>query len=255
MGIRDKRTVKHMKDPVRGIFRVDSSHISHIVGTVTAPGIPATRAEHKLDGHGHWPPGAELPVTVDRTDPARYIIHWDEAPRGIMNMDLPGVNLGNAFQQVMVTSTNVGQLPPETVARMEQLADRLGGSAGAMLHAFFDGMPQAQGQAQDQAAPPPHGGFTPEQSANVLAFGAGQPATAVVVEVTDVEPEYGTFPPPGGIADLRLEITKPDGSFSTAVTRVAFSSPERRAAVARVGASLRVRVDPLDASKVAIEPP
>jgi hypothetical protein len=55
--------------------------------------------------------------------------------------------------------------------------------------------------------------------------------------------------------DLRLEITKPDGSFSVATTRMGFSSPEHRAAIATVGNRLQVRVDPLNPANITIDPP
>lgn len=116
MGISDRRTLKHMKDPERGVFRVSSLHDvypgtpppgDHIVGTISGPGIPDTAAEHKLDHHGHWPPGSELPITIDRRDPSKYVILWDEAPRGIgdamraMQSRQPGQDLFGLLQDVM----------------------------------------------------------------------------------------------------------------------------------------------------------
>jgi len=43
---------------------------------------------------------------------------------------------------------------------------------------------------------------------------------------------------PGGVVDITLEIRAPDGTRYTAVTRVGFSTPERRARVATVGTQL-----------------
>lgn len=341
MGISDRRTLKHMKDPVRGVFRVSSWHDVYpgspppgdrIVGTISGPGIPDTAAEHKLDHHGHWPPGSELPITIDRRDPSKYVILWDEAPRGIgdamraMQSRQPGQDLFGLLQDVMAqqqqhhqrhlpgepvvmtsgTSMDMSQLPPDTaarvqaamsemfgafggnfggmagghggineahIARLEHLAERMGGANGARISGIIDTLRQAaatSGTTTPQYDPPqygppqtgvtapqdaaPHGGFTADQAQGFLAGGAGQPATAVVAEVTDVEPEFGAFPPPGGIVDIRLEITKPDGSFSVATTRIGFSSPERRAAVATVGNRLQVRVDPLNPANVVIDP-
>ncbi len=380
MGISDRQTLKHMKDPVRGVFRVSSWHdvypgtpppCNHIVGTISGPGIPDTTAEHKLDHHGHWPPGSELPIMIDRQDPSKYVILWDEAPRGIagamrtvMQSRQSAQDLFGAIQDAVAqqhqhhvpgdpvamtsgTTMDMSQLPPDMaarvqaamsgmfgaggalggaseaqIARLEHLAERLGGAKGARLSGIADALRQAaagagtaeatdfanpasstfpqdipQYGAPQYTAPPqggssgpqsgfagPQGGFSGPQAGFAGPQGgfagpqggfsgpsqggiagprgdfpalrtAGQPATAVVAEVTDAEPEFGTFPPPGGIVDLRLEITKPDGSFSIATTRIGFSSPEHRAAIAAVGNRLQVRLDPLNPANITIDPP
>lgn len=56
MGIRDRRAVKHMKDPVRGVFTVAATEFHAVIGPITAPGIAPTRVEHRLDGHEHGHP-------------------------------------------------------------------------------------------------------------------------------------------------------------------------------------------------------
>jgi catechol 2,3-dioxygenase-like lactoylglutathione lyase family enzyme len=86
MGVADWRA-KHMRDPVRGVFRVTGFYDKHpsstppgtrITGVITAPGIPATPAEHKVDERGRWADHQELPVLVDRSDPSRFAILWNE---------------------------------------------------------------------------------------------------------------------------------------------------------------------------------
>lgn len=38
-----------------------------------------TAVEHKADDRGRWAGGQELPVLVDRADPSKFVILWDEA--------------------------------------------------------------------------------------------------------------------------------------------------------------------------------
>lgn len=80
---------KRMKDPVRGTAHIagcsrytDAATSSNIVMTlvVSAEGLAATTVEHEcFCRHDRWPsPGATLPVTVDRADPTRLKVEWDE---------------------------------------------------------------------------------------------------------------------------------------------------------------------------------
>jgi hypothetical protein len=80
---------KHMKDPVRGTLQVTaatyppddatSANFS-INGVVSGDGIPPTAVEHAgVAKTKKWPQsGQALPVTVDRADPTRLRIEWDE---------------------------------------------------------------------------------------------------------------------------------------------------------------------------------
>src|ERR1044072_9467866 len=80
---------KRMKDPVRGSAQVvacsrmtqaavASNCVMNLV--VSADGSPATPVEHEaIDHQERWPHGGpELSVTVDRPDPSRLKIKWDE---------------------------------------------------------------------------------------------------------------------------------------------------------------------------------
>jgi hypothetical protein len=82
---------KNMKDPVRGTLQVTattyppdnaSSANFSINGIVSADGIPPTAIEHAgIARTKKWPHGGQtLPVTVDRADPTRLQIEWDEVP-------------------------------------------------------------------------------------------------------------------------------------------------------------------------------
>jgi hypothetical protein len=108
----------------------------------------------------------------------------------------------------------------------------------------------------------PGGGVTPKQAAEVLARagrGGEEEADAVVLAANEIEVPRGMrsvlgTPPPGGIVDLTLGVTRSDGSGYTAVTRLGFSTPERRQRVAAVGTELKVLIDPADQARVVIDP-
>jgi hypothetical protein len=100
----------------------------------------------------------------------------------------------------------------------------------------------------------PGGGTTAEQAQALVHDGTR--ATATVVAAVEVEvPRLlrATVFRGGPPVDLTLEITRPDGTTHRVRTRVGFSTPERRARVARVGAVLPVRLDPDDPDKFAID--
>jgi hypothetical protein len=99
----------------------------------------------------------------------------------------------------------------------------------------------------------PGGGLTPEQAEAWVAGGKVH-ATAVVVAAHEVVLPAGmASPAPAGLFDIVLDVTRPDGSSYSVQTRVGFSSPERRARVATVGARLPVLIDEADTSAVAID--
>ncbi|WP_028065016.1 SHOCT domain-containing protein [Solirubrobacter soli] len=80
---------QRMKDPVSGTAQVVAcSRITQAAVAsnctmslvVSADGIPATPVDHQcLCRQDRWPRGGQvLPVTVDRADPSRLRIEWDE---------------------------------------------------------------------------------------------------------------------------------------------------------------------------------
>jgi hypothetical protein len=62
MSLHDKRLVRQMRDPVRGVFR---------------------KTGHDVDRHYKqkpiWLAHEEFPILVDRSDPSRFVVLWDEA--------------------------------------------------------------------------------------------------------------------------------------------------------------------------------
>jgi hypothetical protein len=85
MGLR----LKSIKDPVDGTLHVVSASIPpwnasssnySLTGVIQAPGLPATTVKRGgLASTSKWPqPGQDLPVTVSRANPTKFIIRWDE---------------------------------------------------------------------------------------------------------------------------------------------------------------------------------
>jgi hypothetical protein len=89
--IGDAINARRMKDPVRGQAQVVScsqwnggtSANCRMQLVVQAPGVPATAVELDCMVHAdRWPsPGITLPVTVDRDDPQKLKVEWDEVER------------------------------------------------------------------------------------------------------------------------------------------------------------------------------
>jgi hypothetical protein len=89
-----KAAVQSMADPVPGVFLVTASampsrravwHMTRITGVISGEGVAPTAAQYQgLIRTSLWPsPGASLPVIVDRADPSRFAIQWDQvAARG-----------------------------------------------------------------------------------------------------------------------------------------------------------------------------
>ncbi len=79
-----------MVDPVPGEFRVTGDYFAHpssssfrqmLTGVVTGPGIAPTPGEHLDDESGRRIGHDVLPILVDRADPTRFLILWDEIPK------------------------------------------------------------------------------------------------------------------------------------------------------------------------------
>jgi hypothetical protein len=175
-----------MQDPVRGHAQVVSCTSHHGEGfyqnchmqlVVQAPGVPATSVEeHDLVRHDRWPfPGMTLPVTVDRANPQKVKIEWDEVesskdrskrsadaiaaamrgeapPAGAGPAGLGGGPFGGNFQVVNASGRDLSQLSEEQKAKLRML-----GIDPAML-AAQQGPTAPPGAG---AAPPPGAGAAP----------------------------------------------------------------------------------------------
>jgi hypothetical protein len=315
MGFSEWRATRHMKTPVRGIFRVtgfyDVRSGTHITGVITAPGVPATPAEHKTDKRGRWAGNDELPVAVDQADPSKFVILWDEvdsvswgsqemqaaqqlADRMNAGLDgtpgdgtpfqfpgLPGAGFGSFTGQPgtsfssgtsFVSSVAIGpdgqpvQLSGDVAGQVaEAVREALGGISaafagpnggfGAGSNGGFDGGSNGgfDGGSNGGFGAGPDGGFTPAQAAQAVSSQSGEQGTAVVLDAREVPTPPGFAVPPGGRAELLLEVTRADGTLYQTRTMIAFSTPERRAAIAAPGTRLRVRIDPNAPDRVALD--
>ena len=186
-----------MKDPVRGQAQVVSSTAHrgdgiwqncHMQLVVQAEGVPATSAErHELVHHQKWPmPGLTLPVTVDRADPSKFKIEWDEVQdsrdRAAANAEAlaammrgetpPGAGPMGAFgganiQVVNASGTDPRLLPEEKKAKLRMLGidpDQLAIQQG------FGPTPAAQAP-QPPAPAPDSGDEVDEQLARLAKLG------------------------------------------------------------------------------------
>jgi len=166
MSFSDRRAMRHMKFPERGILRVTGFHEGHshvrVTGIITAPGMAPANVEHKVEhssaDRGRWTGVSELAVLVDRADPARFIILWDEAPMADP-MDAAsqfgpaaGLPLGPDGQPI------TANMPPDIAARVEASlnqafarlpADKAARAQAALSQAF--GESGARGQALSRA--------------------------------------------------------------------------------------------------------
>jgi len=81
--------VDAMTDPVPGIFLVTAAampsrnalyHMTRITGVVSAEGVEPTAVQYAgLIRTAQWPsPGKRLPAVVDRADPRKFAIQWDQ---------------------------------------------------------------------------------------------------------------------------------------------------------------------------------
>jgi hypothetical protein len=89
-----KAAVQSMADPVPGTFLVTASampsrravwHMTRVTGVISGDGVEPFAAQYQgLIRTALWPsPGTSLPVIVDRADPGRFAIQWDQlATRG-----------------------------------------------------------------------------------------------------------------------------------------------------------------------------
>ena len=98
-----------MKDPVRGTAQVVSCTGHRGDGAmqncrmqlvVQADGVPAKAVQHScLVHYSRWPsPGITLPVTVDRSNPGRLKVEWDEVRSTTDRADAAAEDLASAMR-------------------------------------------------------------------------------------------------------------------------------------------------------------
>jgi hypothetical protein len=282
-----------LSDPVDGTYRLTACSAGssgaaysncRMDGVVTAPGIAPVAVEHYCTAPTKkWPsPGQDLPVLVDRADPRRLQIKWDEIPSGRER----GRQAAQAAADMMAQRMTAWQTAAGQTAAGQAGAGQPGGgpfgagpfggdfhiagmsALGEQAEMMADSIQQAVQQAMEAAGMPtvlgapgrpmpgaPGGGTTPEQAAQAFAGQSGmREATAVVLAAHEVSVPFGMpGAGPGGVVDITLDVSAPDGSAYSTMTRISFSTVERKARIAVPGSTLPVLIDPSDRSRIVID--
>jgi hypothetical protein len=193
MGINDWRAKRNIKYPERGVLRVIGLHDGHshpsrtgtrIAGIITAPGIPATRIEHKMEDPARWTGHKALPVLLDRTDPAKFIVLWEELESGAWQdpgeVDPLYAGAPSRFgPNVVSTSSSITIGPdgrpinvpisPEAAARVQSALGKVFGSGRGQIlgqvisEAVEQALGQPTGQPYGRGTPQPYGQGNPPQ--------------------------------------------------------------------------------------------
>ena len=271
MGLKDWRVRRSLRDPVRGQFEVTGRYFAHpngssyremLTGVVTGPGIAPTAGEHLDDSEGRYISHDVLPALVDRAEPAKFIVLWDELPKP----DFRAEARAQAQQAADAARTGRPAGPP-TPAPVQIHVD--GGADGAtppwaaemvadlVRQGVIPSDPSGtQGpitvQLPDQVVDLTGGRVTGGDADRLLATGIT--TTAVLLAVSDVPvPQIALPGPTATLCDLTLRVTGADGAGYETITRLGFRNAQRRAAIAVVGATLPVRVDPSDRTRVVVD--
>ena len=268
MGVFGRR--QKFNDPVPGTFEVQScdtgkwagSHVDlELNGMLSVPGLATLPAEYRGKGpHAKRPSvGQVLPVIVDRADPTMFRIEWDQVisadERFEQASDLAAeragtMPLGSAFNtfnasNVTVSGGDLSSLPPETQQQIQSLLGNLG---QALQQGLAGGNPNIVVEAPQVTV---NGQHVPH--AHSPAPNWDQAIATVLTCHNAKVPMAAMDQAPGGIVDLTLEVRLTDGYEYSTKTRVAFSTPERRARATVKGAELPIRVDPADPNRVVID--
>jgi hypothetical protein len=174
-----------------------------------------------------WPrPGMVLPVTVDIADPQQFRIEWDQVPTG--------------------------------KEAAEDLAERLCAEQHGEPPANTSGdpaFPRVWREVKHATSSPELiNGLTPQQTELALSGAAAAlglvSATAKVLSAQEVGPSSA----PGGTWDITVRVSDPNGGEGwEAVTRMSFSSPQRRERRTATGVELPVLVDPDNHSRIIVD--
>lgn len=227
---------------------------------VTGPGIPPTPGEHLDDAQGRYIGHDALPALIDRSDPTRFVILWDEIPapdfraeaREQARQAAAGMRDGTPAPgapapQVYVYGDPDGPPVPDWARRTVEdlLTGQVPGTPGTSAATSHVDLPPL---VLDLTA-----GHLSAADADRLAA-TGEPATAMLTAIAEVTVPAGALPgPTASLCDLTLQVSRRNGDVYTARTRLGFRDAHRRATVAVIGSVLPVRVDPADPSRVCVD--
>lgn len=249
MGLLDR--LRGIGEPVEGQYLLTSCSMNSggavyencsMEGVLSGPGLAPTAVRHSTltAPTEKWPePGDTLPVTFDRDRPDRLKIRWDRMPSNRERAHAAAEQQAQAMaRQAATDQVPTGQAPAGRSTTQD--------APSAVLGAPGRAAPGAVG-----------GGLTPEESAAALAGGGAslglQQASARVLAAHEVAVPAGLPQAPGGVWDLTLDVAPATGPGYSTVLRIGFSSPERRATVARIGRDLPVLVNPDRPDRVAVD--
>jgi hypothetical protein len=254
-----------MSDPVIGTYQLTACSAGssgamysncQMTGVVTAPGVGPAVVEHLCTAPTKkWPsPGMSLPVTVDRADPTRLRINWDDMLTGRQQGEQQAQLL--ASRLAAATGAGAGAGADSTgnplFDQIMQLARQNGANVSVNTVQTVLGDP-------GRAAPGTQGGgLTPEESIAAVRDGGASlglhQATARVLAVYEVPVPPGMPGAlPAGLVDLTLDVTTVDGHHFSTQLRMGFSTPDKRATVAAVGTVLPVLADPDRRDRIVVD--
>ncbi len=160
---------KNMKDPVRGTLQVTSSTYPpdgatsgnfRIHGIVSGEGLMPTAVEHSgIASVKKWPhSGQTLPVTVDRSDPQRIAVEWDEVRDAFEVARDTTTAMAEAMRGTTVTASGMGTgadaIPPDALQLLQQLGIDPSGANVQVVSGgtTFDTFPGGFGQQDEDPA-------------------------------------------------------------------------------------------------------
>jgi hypothetical protein len=235
MGWFSKREREEIANPLRGQLQVVAcspfpdaggevvlSPKCEIDGVISAERLVPTAVHYS--GYdvpkSKWPrPGVVLPVTVDIADIKRFRIEWDDVPSGR--------------------------------EAAENLAARLRGEGQSDDHVF----PRVWHEVKHGASQPALiNGLTPQQAELALSGSAAMLGLVPTIAKVLAAQEAGPSSAPGGTWDITVFVTDPNGGPGwEAVTRMSFSSPQRREMRTATGNELPVLTDPHVHSRIIVD--
>ena len=237
MGLVAKLIEKRMKDPVEGTARVvsgswpDASATSQnyaIECIVVAPGIEPTAVRHTgVAKTSKWPSaGDELPITVDRADPERFVIHWDRVE----------------------TAREHNQRLAQQLAEQMRAGGTPAPAAGAGDAAAFLASAQ-QFQAQAAQFAQMAGAMGPRKADSATILATGRPGTATLLEWFQVPlaPKDAQHQ----LVGLSLSVTLE--GIAAYQTRAAYNVPLDKVSRLIPGTTLPVKADQQNLTLVAVD--
>ncbi|MGD0553420.1 MAG: hypothetical protein ABSA93_00415 [Streptosporangiaceae bacterium] len=239
-----------LREPVVGTFRVTAVSTSiegsrreyhaRVSGVVSGPEVAATAVSTWVRGLRHLEDvpsaGQEYDALVDRKDPSRFEVHWP--PR----LDPTSEKVRDeAYSRQVAAAIRLGldpsvvppALPPPT--RMRAIV---------------------RGMADERVGngPLPDGSMPVGTTEADQLLESGEAAMATITGIDFLPIPAAVLPSPeASIANVALKIQREDGSSYQALARFGYRNEARRAQVGFVGASVPVRINPDDPSRVALD--